>query len=119
MKFEQTSEGKGAPQALGMSKPRFLLANGVIVFLIVCSFVALAIDTEPWPFSNYPMFSNLQNGTGRDYSLGKSQFYGVLREEPHQEIPLRGSYIQPFKDDRLINYFVVFHPRMMLLRSRL
>jgi hypothetical protein len=105
VKFEQTAEGKGAPQAFGMSKPRFLLANGIIVFLIIGAFLALAMDTEPWPFSNYPMFSYLQNGTGRDYSLDKAQFYGVLQGEPHQEIPLRGSYIQPFTDDRLINYF--------------
>ena len=105
VEVKQSSEGKGEPRALGMSKLRFLFANGVIGFLIICSLVALAIDKEPWPFSNYPMFSYLAGGTGKDYSFTKAQFYGVLQEEPHQEFPLRGSYIEPFQEDRLINYF--------------
>jgi len=100
--FEQTAEGKGDPRALGMSKVRFLFANGVIGFLIICSLIALAIDRQSWPFSNYPMFSYLAGDTGRDYSFSKAQLYGVSQEEPHQEFPLRGSYIEPFQEDRLL-----------------
>lgn len=104
VKFEQPSESEGNPRALGMSKLRFLFANGVIGVLIICSLLALAIDAEPWPFSNYPMFSYLAGDTGNDYSFTKEQFYGVLQEEPHQQFPLRGSYIEPFQEDRLISY---------------
>jgi hypothetical protein len=105
VQFEQSSEGKGKPRAFGMSKLRFLFANGVIGFLIICSLVALAFDAEPWPFSPYPMYSYLTNGTGSDYSYSKPQLYGVTQEEPQREIPLRGYYIQPFDEGRLIIYF--------------
>jgi hypothetical protein len=105
VKFEQAPESKANLRSVGMSKLRFLFANAVIGFLIICSFLALAIDTEPWPFSSYPMFSYLAGGTGEDYSFTKAQFYGVSQEEPHQEFPLRGSYIKPFQEDRVINYF--------------
>ncbi len=93
-----------------MSKPQFLFANGVIVFLLTCSLVALALDLEPWPFSNYPMYSYLADSTGRDYSFSKPQLYGVTQEEPQREIPLRGYYIQPFDEGRLNNYFKRIDP---------
>src|SRR5919112_571534 len=74
VKFEQAPESKANLRSVGMSKLRFLFANAVIGFLIICSFLALAIDTEPWPFSSYPMFSYLAGGTGEDYSFTKAQF---------------------------------------------
>lgn len=93
-------------QALGTSTRRFLFLNAVTVMLISGHIFALAIDSEPWPFSTYPMFSYLVDGAGEDYSLEKPQLYGVMQEDPHREIALHHDYIKPFEEDRLYNFFL-------------
>jgi hypothetical protein len=92
-------------QALGMSKWRFLFLNAITIMLICGQLFALAIAGALWPFSNYSMFATLAGGTGEDYSLEKAQLYGVMQEEPHQEIALHYDYIKPFEEDRLSDSF--------------
>ena len=83
--------------ALGMSKRQVLLANAVIVLLITGSLLTVVFDKEYWPFSQYPMFSNLATGNVTMWLL-----YGVPQEEPQQEILLRDAkYIKPFNLSRL------------------
>src|SRR5215217_7176282 len=83
---------------LGMSKARFLVANAIIVLLVINSLLDIVIDKEHWPFSPYPMYSEME----REYSLSSTRLYGVTQEQPHHEIPLYDfSYIQPFDQIRL------------------
>jgi hypothetical protein len=91
--------------ALGMSKRRLLFVNAVIAVLVVGQLFAMVVFKQPWPFAHYPMFAEART----EYALSKPQLYGVLQEEPHREIPLRGDYIQPFKVDRLQGAFEVMY----------
>jgi hypothetical protein len=95
--YEKTPRGNEKTQPLGMSKQRCLFVTAIIVLLIIGQLSAMAALTQPWPFAHYPMFTDLKS----EPSLSKPQLYGVLQEEPYQEIPLRGDYIQPFEIDRL------------------
>jgi hypothetical protein len=76
---------KGSPKYSGMTQRRFLLINAALILLIVGHFYDIVLDTEHWPFSQYPMFRQAQHGR----SLTRMELYGVTRESPHQEFPLR------------------------------
>lgn len=90
------AEGPGHP--LEMTRRRVLFLNVVLFVLTIVSLSSLGFDREYWPFSQYPMFSSVAPG----YSLSGLQLYGVAREAPHREIPLRASdYIEPFDQARL------------------
>ncbi len=81
-----------------MSKRRVLLLNAVVVLLTIGSLYCIVFDTEYWPFSNYPMFSEARH----EYSLSEVRLYGIVKEGPRREIPLRASdYIEPFDQSRL------------------
>lgn len=82
---------------LGMSKQRVLLVNAFIVFLVANSLFDIALDEQHWPFAQYDMYSDVE----RSYSVSKLVLFGVEQEPPYHEIPLRGSYIQPFDQARL------------------
>ena len=84
-------------QVLGMSKQRMLLVNAFIVFLVANSLFDIALDEQHWPFAQYDMYSDVE----RKYSVSKLELFGVEQESPYHEIPLRGSYIQPFDQARL------------------
>ena len=91
------SQVAGKPRTLGMSKFRIVLLSSVSVLLIVGSLFSILFDREYWPFSPYPMFS----GVVRDVSSGSTlQLYGVMQEEPHDEILIPmyrdTNYIRPF-----------------------
>ena len=67
---------------------------------------AIAIDApyaqEPWPFSAYPMYSELRRGR----SLERHRLFGVTRDEPPREIPLVDpSYLYPLEHSRF--YFTL------------
>ena len=77
-----------------MSKRRILLVHAVVTLLIAGSLYDIVMDRETWPFSQYPMYSEL-HGSG----LAQLQLFGVAQEEPHQEIPLNDpSYIEPVSE---------------------
>ncbi len=103
-------EGYGKPKstgqhdALGMSQRRVLLVTVVIALLIIGSLFCVVFDREYWPFSQYPMFSEVK----RDYSYSGQRLYGVAQEAPHHEVPLLASsydesyaYMEPFDQIRL------------------
>jgi|SRR5215203_268461 len=84
--------------ALGMSGQRVLLVNAVIVLLIVGPLLCIAFDSEYWPFSQYPMFSDVE----RKHSfVEEMHLYGVTREKPHHEFLLADEYIRPFSESHL------------------
>jgi hypothetical protein len=85
--FNIKSQDQQGLTALGISRWRILLVNTVITLLTLCSLSAILmgeLHAEPWPFSNYPMYSE----TEREYSYTRKQAYGVTQEEPPREIPL-------------------------------
>jgi hypothetical protein len=80
-----------------MSRARFLAASTVIIALIASSVYCIVLDTEYWPFSQYPMFS----GVMREHSLSKPRVYGITHGQPPREIPMYSSdYIEPFDQSR-------------------
>src|SRR5829696_9383078 len=90
------SQVAGKPHALGMSKFRIVLLSSVSVLLIVGSLFSILFDREYWPFSPYPMFSDVR---GEASSVLTLQLYGVTQEEPHDEILISMDskpYIEPF-----------------------
>jgi hypothetical protein len=68
-----------------MTRRRCLLIHAALILLIVGHFYDIVLDTEHWPFSQYPMFRTAQI----ERSLTRMELYGVTRESPHQEFPLR------------------------------
>lgn len=81
-----------------VTKARFLLLNAVIVLLFLGHFFDLAFDKEHWPFSQYPMYAQVN----REYSYKALRLYGVVQGEPHSEILLHSSdYTEPFGRYRL------------------
>ena len=68
-----------------MTRRRCLLIHAALILLIVGHFYDIVLDTEHWPFSQYPMFRTAQF----ERSLTRMELYGVTRESPHQEFPLR------------------------------
>jgi hypothetical protein len=87
--------------ALGMTTRRALLANAVIVLLVIGSLFTIVFDKEYWPFSQYPMYSELHQ---KD-ELSRLQLYGVTKEEPHDEIPMRDEYLSPLSPSRVLTAF--------------
>ena len=59
-----------------MSRTRFLIANVLIAGVIGGSLYDIVMRTEHWPFSNYPMFSELY----RTNVLRWPRLYGVIPE---------------------------------------
>lgn len=81
-----------------MSKQRILFLNVVIVLLVAISLLGIVVDREHWPFSQYPMYSEVQ----REYSLSGLRLFAVMQVEPQHEMPLRDfDYIRPFDQSRL------------------
>lgn len=92
----------GRRDASGMSGRRLLLANAAIIFIIAGSLFCLAFDREYWPFSPYPMYSEITEKG----SVSGMRLYGVARGAPHREVslfarsyPESRAYLEPF--DRL------------------
>ena len=83
---------------VAMSKPRLLVvyALGAVIFGGALS--ALVRDTEVWPFSPYPMDSEIS--ASKTFSM--LRLYGMVQRSPLVEIQLdRNLYLQPFDNSRL------------------
>jgi len=81
-----------------MSKSRLFVVYGLGAIIIGGALSDLVRDTEHWPFSQYPMFS--QTEVTRTFSM--LRLYGVLEQSPSVEVPLDNNlYLQPFDNSRL------------------
>jgi hypothetical protein len=82
-----------------MSRAGLLAAYGVIALIVGGSLFDLIRDKEHWPWSNFPMYSQVseQGATFSDYRL-----YGVVKKD-QSEICLNcdGRYLQPFDPSRM------------------
>ena len=91
-----------------MSKYRLLLANTVIVFIILGSLYCIVLDREYWPFSQYPMFSNLRGKSQRSLS----RLYGITKDNPNNEVPLfPKKHLQPFDESQIKTALGKIHKR--------
>jgi hypothetical protein len=79
-----------------MSTSRRTIVNAFLAFLVCGSLYDIALDSEHWPFSQYPMFSSIWRATTfRWYRL-----VGV-REDGVEFVLDHARYIQPFDESRL------------------
>jgi hypothetical protein len=79
-----------------MRRPRYVVANTVILFIVAASVFDIVRDEEHWPFSQYPMFNRVTNS--RDLSW--LRLYGVTADG--QEYPLlHYADVFPFDQSRL------------------
>lgn len=87
-------------RTIGMSAARMRRVNGAIAVLTLLSLIAIAADIEFWPFSNYPMYSDLSRP-----ALEVLELFGV--NTAGSEVALRDhAYIQPFRLHRLIQTLI-------------
>jgi hypothetical protein len=54
-----------------MTTARRFVANALIAFVVSGSLACVVLDVEAWPFSNYPMYSDLSHG-----EFGSVRMYG-------------------------------------------
>ena len=66
-----------------MSKLRVLSVNVLIGVLACASLLCVALQTEYWPFSNYPMYAGLAPPSTQLYRV-----VGVVDGDPPVEVPL-------------------------------
>ena len=84
-----------------MTRVRTWLAHAVIAVVAGGGLLAIATDTERWPFSPYPMYSWL-----RPASYSMPVLVGVTDGEPEREFPLFAkAYLHPFNTGRLRDSF--------------
>lgn len=79
-----------------MGKPRYPLANAIILFIIGASLFDIARDEEHWPFSQYPMFNRVT--TSRQ--LNWLRLYGVTADG-REHVLLHHRDVFPFDQSRL------------------
>jgi hypothetical protein len=95
---EIPSRSDGTAGKVVMSKPRLWVVYALGVVIFVGALPDIVRDTEHWPFSQYPMDSELFES--KTYSM--LRLYGVVQRSPLVEIQLyKTSYIQPFDNSRL------------------
>lgn len=79
-----------------MTRLRYFVATGVILFILGASTYDIVRDEEHWPFSQYPMFNRATNSR----ELVRMRLYGVTQDG--QEIALiRYRDVFPFDQSRL------------------
>jgi hypothetical protein len=90
---------------LSISRGRLLVIYGLIAFIVGGSFLDLVRDTEHWPWSCYPMYSETERGT----TFNDIRLYGVLASDQTKEISLFTDerYLQPFDQSRLAEILAV------------
>jgi len=93
-------QGNSQPNLRPMQSRGLVAAYIVIALIIGGSLFDMVRDTEHWPWSNFPMYSRLEDkgATFQDYRL-----YGVPKANPLAEFSLAtdGRYTQPFDTSRL------------------
>jgi hypothetical protein len=95
---EATVELNAPAGKVAMSKPRLLVVYALGAIIFGGAFYDLLRDTEHWPFSPYPMFSEITTGK----TLSMLRLYGVVQRSPLVEIQLDNNlYLQPFDNSRL------------------
>jgi hypothetical protein len=83
---------------VAMSRPRLWVVYTLGAVILGGGLFDLTRDTEHWPFSPYPMFSDLM--LSRTEST--LRLYGVVQRSPLVEIQLDNDlYLQPFDNSRL------------------
>lgn len=89
----------GAPEPLHVrqliSARRLFMIYGAISMIVGGSAIAIATDTERWPFSNYTMYAQTATAHFRTVRL-----LGVT-EDGRQEVPLEARSLRPFYHGRL------------------
>ena len=97
--FWAPAEASQTPAVVPLSRQRLLVAYAVIAVIAVGSFLDMARDTEHWPWSNYPMYSQPEN----DPQFNDLRLYGVPKSDPTTELSLYtdSRYLQPFDPSRL------------------
>ncbi len=80
-----------------MSRHRRWLVCGVIAAVIGGSLYDIMTDCEHWPFSPYPMYSDVR----REYVLKRFWLFGIEKETGREMSLLDAQYVQPFDRSRL------------------
>jgi hypothetical protein len=94
------SDGMTTARAIagtGMSPRRLVLATLLTLGIVGGSAVDVVRDREHWPFSQYPMFSNIDHS----HDHRTLRLHGVVRNSA-REVPLTDfAYVEPFDQCRL------------------
>jgi hypothetical protein len=95
---EDSIESSGTASKVAMSNPRLWVVYVLGAVIFIGALPDIVRDTEHWPYSQYPMDSDLYEY--ETYSM--LRLYGVVQTSPLVEIQLdKISYIQPFDHSRL------------------
>jgi hypothetical protein len=85
-----------------LATPRILMIDILMGVILAGSLFNIIMDTEHWPFSNYPMYSV----EAKSRSLTTFRLYGVTEKQSLREFPLiQFQYTQPFDNSRLSTAF--------------
>ena len=105
-------EKETPPSVAPIGRQRLLVAYGVIAFIVAGSFLDAVRDTEHWPWSNYPMYSQPEN----DPTFNDLRLYGVPKSDPNTEFSLYATdarYLQPFDPSRLAAILETLNPQKL------
>ncbi len=96
---DATVERSEPAREVAMSMPRLLIVYGLGAIILGGALPDLARDTEHWPYSQYPMFSQMQ--ASNTYSM--LRLYGVVQRSPVIELQLDSNlYLEPFDNSRIL-----------------
>ena len=85
-----------------MTRERLILVNILIAILVAGSAYAVFTDEERYPFSPYPMYSDIDT----DRSVKRLELVGLSMEDPPREVPLIiMQQLPPWDDARLMKSF--------------
>jgi glycosyltransferase involved in cell wall biosynthesis len=92
---------EGSSPVVPMARQRLLAIYALLAVIVGGSLLDIIRDTEHWPFSNYPMYSGVENS----FSLTMFRLFGVTQDG--SEISLHNDirYLQPFDNSRLPQAF--------------
>src|SRR5687767_5083959 len=75
------------PTVRRMTRPRMLLAYGILAGIALGHGYEIVTGHEHWPFTHYGMFSSIAGPTAEDYHL-----VGIPLAEGDREVPIRPEY---------------------------
>src|SRR5947199_5202143 len=95
-RLKRSSAERGLLAWRVVSRPRRVVINLSLMFLIAGSTYDIVTDQEHWPFSQYPMFSEVW----RSPTFSWLRLFGVTQDG--REFPLdENRYVRPFDQSRL------------------